>query len=152
MNLIDLLLGEHAVLRTTLDHYEKALPSWTLSQMKEAGRLLESLLMTHGILEDELLFDILPVQQEGVRTTLQAMREEHQQQRRLLEGLRGEVTIVGARRALRELCEQVEEHFSIEERVLFGVAAEKLGEDRLGALAREWTRRRGLCCAAKARV
>jgi len=148
MNLIDLLLGEHAVLRTTLDHYQKALPVWTLSQMKEAGRLLESLLMTHGILEDELLFDILPASQEGVRSTLQAMREEHQQQRTLLAGLRSEATILGARRVLRDLCEQVLEHFAVEERVLFDVAAETLGASHLDALAREWARRRGLSAPA----
>jgi hemerythrin-like domain-containing protein len=45
---------------------------------------------------------------------------------------------------LRRLIEHTREHFAVEERVLFGLAKELLGTERLAELGEEFARRRGL--------
>ena len=76
MNIIDALLGEHAALLTVFDHIQRFQPGWQLPQFGEACLLLESLLATHAILEDELLFDPITPDRGRFAETLRLMREE----------------------------------------------------------------------------
>jgi hemerythrin-like domain-containing protein len=144
MNLVNLLQGEHASIRTAFDHVEKAAPMWSLSQIREGAAMLETLLMAHSTAEDRLLFDALPPKHEGVRSTLKAMREEHDRINGAFLEIREQKSIAESRRLLLRLVGHVREHFAVEERVLFSLAGETLGDAQLEVLGREYARRRGL--------
>jgi len=142
MNVIDFLLGEHAVLRTLFGHLERQRPRWTAAEIRSAGQYLESLLAPHALLEDELLFDALPAQDVQLETVLAAMTDEHRRMGQLLSVVREVEDDLEARRLLGEVLDLTREHFEVEERVLFTLAAQSLGPARLHALAQEWARRR----------
>jgi hypothetical protein len=144
MNLVNLLQGEHAGIRTAFDHTEKAAPAWTLSQLREGASLLESLLLAHSAAEDQLLFDSLPPKHEGVRTTLAAMRDEHDRIAAAFRQIHAEKSILESRRLLLRLIAHIRDHFAVEERVLFGLAQDTLGDAQLEVLGSEYARRRGL--------
>ncbi|MDX2151795.1 MAG: hemerythrin domain-containing protein [Bryobacteraceae bacterium] len=148
MNIIDALLGEHAALLTVFDHIQKFSSGWDLGHLRETGSLLESLILTHAYLEDELLFDMIPEVHPGLAETLQAMHQEHRELRGLLRHLQEAENVREARGLLKHAMELAREHFAVEERVLFGLAGEVLGEDRLAALGQEWAERRHLSVAA----
>ena len=84
LDLIDLLLGEHASILTLFRHYEHRLATMDLASLRAAGSAVEAVLMAHAVDEDGLLFNSLPVDQRGVRDTLDAMCGEHNELRRLL--------------------------------------------------------------------
>lgn|GEM_PF-4367756 len=115
-----------------------------LEEVHRNGELLEALLMAHALDEDQLLFHSLPAGQKGLQETLEAMAGEHNEQRRILEDLRGETDAVKARRQLMHLIEMTREHAAVEERMLFGLAKRVLTEERLAELGEEYARRRGL--------
>jgi hypothetical protein len=144
MNLVHLLQGEHASIRTAFDHFEKAAPMWSLSQLREGAGILESLLFAHSTAEDQLLFDALPPKHEGVRSTLEAMRDEHDRIAGAFREIHARKSIVESRLLLLRLVAHVREHFDVEERVLFSLAQQTLGDAQLEVLGREYARRRGL--------
>lgn len=144
MNIIDALLGEHATLLTVFNHIQKFQAGWDMAQFSETCLLLESLLATHGILEDELLFDPITPDHGRFAETLRLMREEHDELRRLAGDLKHAETVPEARSVLNRLIEAAREHFAVEERVLFGMAAEAIGAARLQKLGDEWAARRQL--------
>lgn len=144
LDLIDLLLGEHAALLSLFRHMDARLAVMDLRQVLAAGETVEAMLMAHAVEEDSLLFHALPVGQRGVKQTLEAMLGEHNEQRQLLEELRGMETVVAARGQLRRVMELTREHFAVEERVLFGLAKELLGDNLLSELGEEFARRRGI--------
>jgi hemerythrin-like domain-containing protein len=144
LDLIDLLLGEHAALLSLFRHIDARLSAMDLRQLLAAGETVEAMLMAHGVEEDGLLFHSLPAEHRGVKQTLEAMFGEHKEQRTMLDELRGMETAESARRQLARVIEMTREHFAVEERVLFGLAKELLGEDRLSELGEEFARRRGI--------
>lgn len=147
MNIIDALLGEHAALLTVFDHVQRFQSGWQLPQFGETCLLLESLLATHAILEDELLFDPITPDRGRFAETLRLMREEHDELRRLVGDLKHADTVPDSRRLLNRLIEVAREHFAVEERVLFSMAAEVIGAPRLQKLGEEWALRRHLSFA-----
>ena len=144
LDLIDLLLGEHASILTLFRYYENTLATMDLSGLRAAGAVMEAMLMAHAIDEDGLLFNSLPVDQSGVRDTLNAMCGEHNELRQLLEALPAIEDIARARGQLRRVLELAREHFAVEERILFGLARRILPQDTLSSLGGEYARRRGL--------
>jgi iron-sulfur cluster repair protein YtfE (RIC family) len=144
MNIIDALIGEHAALLTLFGHIERHGPSWGLRAVKDAGLLLESMLMTHGLLEDRLLFDAVPSAEGAVRDVLESMRGEHKAIAATLERLRAATTEAAAKGLLARVIEIAREHFAVEERVLFELAGRALGAEKARELGREWAARRGL--------
>jgi len=148
MNIIDALLGEHAALLTVFDHLQKFHQGWTIAQHLEASSLLEALLAQHAMLEDELIFDPLLAKGGRFGETLDVMRVEHEELRCLVADLKHAETAPDAGRVLRRLIDVTREHFAVEERVLFQMAAQKLGERRLQALGAEWALRRHLSIAS----
>jgi len=144
LDLIDLLLGEHASILTLFRHYENSLATLDLSALRAAGSVLEAVLMAHAIDEDGLLFNALPAGQRGVRDTLDAMCGEHNELRQLLEALPAIDEPARARGQLRRVLELAREHFAVEERILFGIARRELTQETLCALGREYASRRGL--------
>lgn len=148
LDLIDLLLGEHATLLTLFLHYENSLAALDLPGLRAAGAALEALLMAHAIDEDGLLFDSLPADQRGIRDTLTAMCGEHNELRHLLEALPSIEEPARARGQLRRVLELAREHFAVEERILFGLARRVLPQETLSTLGIEYARRRGLSAPA----
>jgi hemerythrin-like domain-containing protein len=144
MNLIDGLRGEHATLLTLFNYLEKWSHGWDFARLQEAGAMLEALLLTHAELEDSLLFDTLGGRQGALDTTLEAMGADHYQLSNLLGQLRdmeGD-DAKQARATLMQIIEVAREHFAIEERTLFGIAARLIGEARLFDLGAQWAKRR----------
>ena len=144
MNLIDALLGEHAALKTVFAHIEKFQSGWGVGQLQETAALLEDLLSAHGVLEDELLFDLLPADKEAMNRVLEAMRGEHHKLRGLISELLAAEDERHAHNLLSQLLDLAREHFAVEERVLFHLASEAMGSERLQNAGREWARRRQL--------
>lgn len=144
LDLVDLLLGEHGCILALIRHYERRLAGMSLKEMKECASALEAVLMSHAVEEDQLLFGTLPEARGSVRQALDAMYEEHQEQRRLLEQVSRTRELARARGLLARLLELTLEHFAVEERVLFGLARQVLAGDRLQTLGRDYARRRGI--------
>jgi hypothetical protein len=149
LDLIDLLLGEHASLLTLFRYYENILATLDIAGLRAAGAVLEAVLMAHAIDEDGLLFNALPTAQGGVRETLDAMCGEHNELRRLLEDLPSIEDLTRARGQLRKVLELAREHFAVEERILFGLARRVLPQETLSTLGGEYARRRGLRALAQ---
>lgn len=145
-DLVTLLLGEHAAILGLFRGLEQRLASMTLDETRNAALLLEHLMRNHAVDEDTLLFGALPAAQRGVGDTLEAMQQEHEQQRVLLEAAHEAPDVATARSRMRKVIEISREHFAVEERVLFGLARELLGAARLSELGREFCRRRGIAC------
>ena len=148
LDLIDLLLGEHASILTLFRYYENTLASLDLAGLRAAGAVLEAMLMAHAIDEDGLLFEALPAGERGVHETLSAMCGEHNELRHLLEDLPGIEDVTRARGQLRRVVELAREHFAVEERILFGLARRVLPQETLSTLGGEYARRRGLSALA----
>lgn len=144
LDLIDLLLGEHAALLTLFRHYENGLATLDLAGVRAAGAALEATLMAHAIDEDGLLFHALPAGGQGIGETLEAMCGEHNEIRHLLEALPAIGELARARGQLRRVLELAREHFAVEERILFGLARRTLSQESLSTLGAEYARRRGL--------
>lgn len=145
-DLVTLLTGEHAAILVLLRGLEQRLASMTLEETRGAAVWLEHLMRSHAIDEDTLLFNALPATQRGVGDTLEAMQQEHEEQRVLLEAMHEVTDAALARAQMRKVIEAAREHFAVEERVLFGLAQELLGSARLSELGREFCRRRGIAC------
>lgn len=145
-DIVILLTGEHAAILAYFRALEQRLPSMSIEEIRNAAEWLEFLMRNHAVDEDSLLFNALPSQHRGVGDALEAMHQEHEEQRRLLEGMHEVTETALARAQLRKVIEVTREHFAVEERVLFGLARDVLGAARLGELGCEFCRRRGIAC------
>ncbi|HTM22005.1 MAG TPA: hemerythrin domain-containing protein, partial [Kofleriaceae bacterium] len=76
MNLIDALLGEHAVLYLLFDDLEDRVDSASVEEVRAATGPVAVALLAHAGVEDELLFPALE-QAMGDPGPLQVMRAEH---------------------------------------------------------------------------
>jgi hemerythrin-like domain-containing protein len=154
MNILDGLLGEHAALLTVFEHLEQNAPHMDLERLHEAGLLLERVVMAHSIAEDRFLFDAVPnILDEsaqaaepraagGLRDALLAMRAEHKQLAHEFDELRATGSEPAARGSLRRVVDAIREHFEVEERVLFRVAATQITPTKLEELGSAWKRHR----------
>jgi hemerythrin-like domain-containing protein len=147
LDLIDLLLGEHACLLSTFRFLENHIPFMGLEGLHSAAQTVEAQLMAHAIEEDSLLFHSLPIDQRGARETLDAMFAEHNEQRRMLSELLATDQLAAARSLFKQVIELTREHFAVEERILFGLAKQVLPAERLNDLGLEFARRRGISSA-----
>ncbi|HBY59351.1 MAG TPA: hypothetical protein DEH78_05985 [Solibacterales bacterium] len=143
MNIFDALRGEHALLRLLLAVTGREIHSWLGNSLRPPLTLLEHSLCSHAALEDELLFDQLSSTHAGLTTALASMSSEHRLIRERISLLAESPKPAFAAR-YAELCELVLDHFEVEERVLFPLAAESISEAQLLWLGREWSRRRGV--------
>ena len=141
MNILDGLLGEHAALLTVFEHLEQKSSHMSVDELQEAGALLERLLMAHSVGEDRFLFDAVKANHGmGVEETLIAMRGEHRVMAAEIATLRACDKAAQGRSQLRRLIESTREHFGVEERVLFAVAARELSREKLEELGDGWKR------------
>lgn len=142
--LIELLLGEHGCILALVRSMQRRLASMGLAELKGCGAALEAVLQAHAVEEDQLLFASLEGAPPQLHNALEAMYGEHEHMRSLLEELQAARQAQRARSCLTRLIELVCEHFAVEERVLFGLVRERLGEDRLRELGTSYARRRGV--------
>jgi len=142
MNILDGLLGEHAVLLTLFEHLEQRAARMDLARLHEAGLLLEQVVMAHSIAEDRYLFDAVPESTGGLRDALLAMRAEHKELAREFDKLCGTGNEAAARGCLQRVFDAAREHFEVEERVLFQATARQISPKRLDALGSAWKRHR----------
>jgi hemerythrin-like domain-containing protein len=142
MNILDGLLGEHAALLTLFEHLGQNAAHMDLARLHETGALLERVVMVHSVAEDRFLFDAVTTGEGGLRDTLLAMRTEHKQMAQELDQLRGTASEAAARGCLRRVFEAIREHFEVEERVLFPLAARQISPEKLEELGAAWKRSR----------
>lgn len=135
-------MGEHAAMLTLFEHLEQNAAHMDLRGLNEAGALLERVVMVHSIAEDGFLFDAVPATEGGLRDALLAMRAEHKQLAQDFDQLRATANEAAARGCLYRVFESVREHFEVEERVLFPLAARQIGSEKLAELGSAWKRRR----------
>ncbi|MCL4794971.1 MAG: hemerythrin domain-containing protein [Bryobacteraceae bacterium] len=143
MNLVDALLGEHAVIRGMLSRLVRECKDRPAHWTSAALTMLEDALGSHAAIEDELLFDGLLTRKTGVSSALESMRGEHAAIREGLAGLtRAPANLI--RGQMEQFAELVLEHFAVEERVLFPLAQSLLSAEELQTAGRQWAKRRGV--------
>lgn len=144
MDIIDGLLGEHALFYTLFDWYEKsARRAETLADLQQIARPLAEALVSHAKIEDELLFPVLEAD-AGLRMPLQVMNREHKGIEQALQGVESCTRKAEALEQILAAIESAREHFAKEERILFPRARLVLGEKQLGALTCRWAKARGV--------
>ena len=139
MNLIDALLGEHAVLYALFDLLETTDPSPGRPDPRPGViASLSRALLSHAHLEDEVLFPALE-SHIGPMGPLAVMRAEHEE----IEGALGEASrSEDASRAIglaRSATAAARQHFAKEEQVLFPMARRAIGDEELARLADRWS-------------
>lgn len=144
MKLTDALLGEHGACYALFDHVEAALPRLeTLTEVRRVAELVGGALLSHSNLEDELLFPALEAR-IGSGGPLVVMRAEHNAIEGAIDAAIAAPDRDAAVAALRRAIAIVRPHFKKEERVLFAIAAQRLGDDELERLGAAWARARGI--------
>lgn len=144
MKITDALLGEHGVLYRLLDYCEKSARSWDLEAVRVGAGALDKALKSHAEVEEELLFQNLDAHFPGGMGPLAVMREEHEEIEASVERARVTDDVEEARRLLPRIAVVAQEHFAKEEQVLFPMALQLLGEDKLEELGDRWAERRGV--------
>lgn len=144
MKLTDALLGEHAVIYELFDYLrDTILKSDEIRDIHGAGAVVERLLVSHARIEEDLLFPRLEPHL-GQMGPLAVMRAEHRRIDDLLEAARRETDIAALKSVIGQLLELAYGHFQKEERVLFAMARQCLGEATLTELGDEWAASRNV--------
>jgi len=138
MNLIDALLGEHAMLYELFELLEKTDPAADgADPARGVIAALGKALLSHAHVEDELLFPALEAR-IGPMGPLAVMRAEHREiEGALQEALKAADTSEALGRA-RSALGVAREHFMKEEQVLFPMARRALGNEELSRLGERW--------------
>lgn len=144
MRLTDALLGEHGVLYALFAELEREVPrAATLAEVKARGSLLLAGIESHASIEDDMLFPALEPH-IGEMGPLGVMRWEHREIGRALEEIRDTQDLAHARDLLLRAIRIAVDHFAKEERVLFPLAEQVLGEQALLDLGQRWAERRSV--------
>lgn len=144
MKLTDALRGEHGVFYAQFGHLEENVPkSQDVAEVRGQAALLAACLITHATLEDEVLFAALEPA-IGKMGPLAVMRMEHEQIDGALASAREATDLGQAKELVLKALSVAREHFTKEERVLFSMAEQALGEEQLSELCARWAERRGV--------
>jgi regulator of cell morphogenesis and NO signaling len=142
MKITEALLGEHGVLYAQFDHLEQAVPrAESLAWLKAQGALLKAAVETHAQIEEELLFRTLDPHLGG-GGPLAVMRMEHEEIEGGLSALPDAEDIEAAGNRLLRVVQVARQHFAKEEQVLFPMAEQVLGPERLTDLGARWAKQR----------
>ena len=146
VSLVDMLLGEHGVLYALFNKIEALDKDASLDTVQGSIAVLSATLVSHAMLEEELLFSKLE-QHIGAGGPLMVMRAEHEQIEGTLQNLPKISDAVQALRVVKETCGLARDHFAKEENILFPLARQTLGDEKLAELGGEWSRRREVVVA-----
>lgn len=144
MNIIDALLGEHGVLYALLDGVDAGAPGWSLPEARAYAAALGSALLSHARVEDDLLFPAIRQETGGNAGPLDVMRQEHEEIEGSLRRIDASEDAGEVRSMLLSVALLAREHFEKEEQMLFPLAADLLGDERLQELGRSWGRSRNV--------
>jgi len=144
INLLDALLGEHAVLYRLFNELEQRLDAGIgLAGVQAAIAPVSAALLSHAQIEDEMLFPALE-ERIGPEGPLAVMRAEHHE----IDGLLARIGRSGdPGSAVADLVAAIElarDHFLKEERVLFAMARQAIGDAELCRLGGQWAELRGV--------
>jgi hemerythrin-like domain-containing protein len=142
------LLGEHAVFYAQFSYLEKAVPtSQNLGEVQIQTALLDAGLESHANLEEELLFVHLEPHLGTQGGPLAVMRAEHDEIKNGLSRLPQLQNLDEAQNLLLHVIAVAREHFAKEEQILYPMAEQTLGEEKLMQLGSEWARQRKVACS-----
>jgi hemerythrin-like domain-containing protein len=142
MRITDALRGEHGAINRMLDYCATNASTWEIDAAKVAGGTLESALRSHAKIENELLLDSMELHLPERKGLLVVMRGEHDEIEGNLELLDRAQDVKEARRILVRLAAAARGHFSKEEEILFPLAEQHLGQEKLVELGRRWSEER----------
>ncbi len=143
MKLTDALLGEHGAFYVVFDQIEKiAAIEGPLAQIRGATTVLGAMVDSHAALEEELLFSALEPHLGTGDGPLAVMRSEHEELARLMEQIEDAVDADQVVLWIEEALSAARSHFQKEERVLFPMAQDLLGDETLTRLGRAWAEAR----------
>jgi hemerythrin-like domain-containing protein len=140
IKITDALVGEHGPLYAQLDRLEAA-AGGSVDAIRSCALLLAAGLVSHAQLEDTLLFAALE-QRTGRDSLLEGMYEDHEQVDAFLAELARVEDPEQARMLVARLVGLARNHFSKEEKAVFPLAEQTLGESELVRLGEEWEYRR----------
>ncbi len=144
MKLTDALLGEHGAFYALFDEIEAlARSAGTHAQVQGSAAVLNALVRSHAMLEDELLFTALEPHL-GEAGPLAVMRTEHEQIENALIGVEDASSLKEAAESVLPALAMARSHFQKEERVLFPMAEQVLDEEILTRLGWSWASARGV--------
>ncbi|MBI6546344.1 MAG: hemerythrin domain-containing protein [Cyanobacteria bacterium NC_groundwater_1444_Ag_S-0.65um_54_12] len=142
MKITEAFLGEHGVIYALLNHLEQEIPNAESSgEVQSQAALLIPALASHAQLEDLLLFPALE-SKIGPAGPLTVMRFEHNDIDETLGRLLEVRELNRAQALIRHLLLVAREHFAKEEKVLFPMAEQVLGEMELQSLGKQWAEKR----------
>lgn len=145
MNLIDALLGEHAVLYAEIRYLEAALSDMqSIDDIQASIAVFAAGVQSHSNLEDTLLFVSLERQLGAENGVVQSMRRMHADIEAAFERLPGATEPDVARETAAGAVALAREHFSVEEEACFPLAEDILSEQQLARLGGAWAERRGI--------
>jgi hemerythrin-like domain-containing protein len=140
IKITDALVGEHGPLYAQLDRLAGA-GGGSVEAIRSCALLLAAGLASHAQLEDELLFAALE-QRIGRDSLIESMYEDHEQVDALLAELARVEDPEQARTLAGQLVGLARNHFAKEEKAVFPLAEQTLGEGELVRLGEEWEYRR----------
>ena len=144
MKLTDALLGEHAAFYGLFDEIESMVSAEIRPAcIESAMTVLNTLVLAHAKLEDELLFVALD-RELGAEGPQSVMRQEHTEMVQLLEKIEIAANADDAIKLCLEAIVAARDHFQKEEAVLFPLARQVLGKELLSQLGEEWARTRNV--------
>lgn len=142
MKLTDLLMGEHGIFYAMFDEFESTAAESSLESLRAQVRLLTASLVSHAHLEDAALFTAVEPHMGSGCGPVSVMRMEHEEIERGLEALPTVASVEETRALLLHVIAVARSHFAKEERILFPMAEELLGEQTLRALSEKWVEAR----------
>ena len=144
MNLIDALLGEHAVLYALFNELEQRIErAGSVAEVQAAVAPVAAALLSHAHLEEQLLFPALE-RGMGHEGPLTVMRGDHHD---IDELLAQSAKATDQARAVGDVLAALElarDHFLKEERVLFHMARQSIDDVELHRLGGQWAEQRAV--------
>ena len=138
INIVDALLGEHAVLYVLFDQFEEQVAqASSVADVQHAAAPLSAVLLSHAKIEDELVFPALE-KAIGPGGPLTVMREEHDEIDATLARIGRAVDVESAIAEARTALDAARDHFAKEERALFGMVRDAVADDDLLRLGDQW--------------
>src|SRR3989338_7081606 len=140
MKLTDYLLAQHQLISEQLVYVEEKRTSLPLQEapvLKEMVLLIADALEGHAAVEDQFLFPALEPKLGKEMGPLSVMEFEHKEIDRILLSLRNASEPRAIRVEAAKFTVFLRDHIAKEETVLFPIAEEFLGEERLNRLWKE---------------
>ncbi len=139
-SIIEALEQEHRALCDMFDHIDKTLSMMPLPELKVLARQVEDLLLRHSAAEDDLvLLALYQAPEHRRRYTL--FHKEHLEIDSRLTQIHTEKRVESARDYMRRVMAYSRRHFQREERSIFPLVNEVMGEEMLYKLGKVWALR-----------